>query len=222
MKKLLLTFFALTYLGLGLGAGVANAQEFSVSSGAQMSSDYFWRGVSQNAGKTALSSNLDVSYGAFTTGIWASQVDFGTNDNFEYDIYASVGHTVFDNVFGGIGLETGIIRYAYDGDTASTNEVFLGGNVGPVSATYWKDLDGDAGYWQAAVAGPSYKGFGTSVEYGRQVDGLWSGAGDDYYALNVSYDIADNVAFNAKVFDFVETDSTYMDGISVSIGYTFN
>jgi uncharacterized protein (TIGR02001 family) len=221
MKKLLLTFFALTYLGLGFGAGVANAQEFSVSSGAQMSSDYFWRGVSQNAGKSAFSGNLDVSYGAFTAGVWGSEVDFGTNDDFEYDIYASVGHSVFNDAWhGGIGLEAGVIRYAYDGDTASTNEVFLGGNVGVFSATYWKDVDGDAGYWQVGLAGPTYEGFGTSVEYGRQdIRAMNDG---DYYAFNVSYDIADNVSFNAKLLKNIEIPNTYVDGTAFTVSWAFN
>ena len=39
-----------------------------------LSSDYFWRGMSQNAGDLAADFGIEASSGRFYGGVWASQV----------------------------------------------------------------------------------------------------------------------------------------------------
>lgn len=197
-----------------------NAQE--VSANVSISSDYFWRGVPQNAGNPAVSGSLEMDVAGLTVGAWASQVDFGDDEtNLEYDLYASLGHT-----WGEFDLEGGLIHYAYDNsDIDALNEYFVGVGLGPVSAKYYRDLDGDAGYWEGSVSLPSVLGLMPSIQYGKHVEGLWDKDGEDFFALNMHKHLGDHLVARAVVYDFVDVDAglskDLLDGIALSVEYTF-
>ncbi|MEW5963858.1 MAG: TorF family putative porin [Pseudomonadota bacterium] len=80
--------------------------------------DYVFRGISQNFEDPAVQGGADLSYGLFYLGVWASNVDFvqgsgGPNSgdaNIEVDIYAGIKPTL-----GMLTFDLGVIYYAYPG-----------------------------------------------------------------------------------------------------------
>lgn len=94
-------------------------------------SDYVFRGFSQSAEKPAVQGGVDLTYGIFYAGIWASMIDFGNNvaggnlANSEVDFYAGI-----KPVWGPLNFDFGVIYYAYPGAKdnvtaggATTNEL---------------------------------------------------------------------------------------------------
>lgn len=88
-------------------------------------SDYVFRGVSQNAGKAAFQGGVDITYGIFYAGVWGSDVNFGRNSdglpfgsgnqgsaiaNVEIDVYAGI-----KPVLGPVTFDLGVITYNYVG-----------------------------------------------------------------------------------------------------------
>ena len=78
---------------------------FAYSWNLGVTSDYIFRGISQNARNTAAQGGVDITYGIFYAGIWGSDVNFGRNSdglpfgsgnpgssvaNVEVDIYAGI------------------------------------------------------------------------------------------------------------------------------------
>ncbi|MGQ0673464.1 MAG: TorF family putative porin [Hyphomicrobium sp.] len=93
----------------GLAAPAAADDSFWWSVNLAGSSDYMFRGVSQTDNEPAVSGGLDVGYGIFYAGVWASGVD----DNFvatatEIDVYAGVKPK-----WGKITLDFAVLGYLY-------------------------------------------------------------------------------------------------------------
>lgn len=101
-----------------LMAGAAGAQ--SLSFGVGLTSDYISRGATQTSNGAALQPWVEYENSGFYAGLWASNVDFGTNDRFEVDLYGgyrwSVSNTSFD---------VGYAHYFYDGVTGDSGEVYM-------------------------------------------------------------------------------------------------
>ena len=131
---------ALVVIGL---AGQARAQDpgFEVSGNVAVTSDYVFRGVSQTQEDPALSAGVDLTYGAFYAGGWASNVDFGDDADAEIDLYGGWRSEV-----SGWALDLGGVAYLYTGqpDGADYDYVELKAAasraVGPATvgaAVYW-------------------------------------------------------------------------------------
>ena len=130
MKKLLLIAL------LSAGSITANAAE--VTSQIGYGSDYIWRGESQNAGQWALSGGVEVNYeNGIQMGIWGSEVDYGNDANFEYDLYGGYGFKVWKD----LNMHVGYIQYNFDGDTIDTlREWTVGASYKDFSAAYFQDI----------------------------------------------------------------------------------
>jgi uncharacterized protein (TIGR02001 family) len=87
--------------------------DFSVTLGA--TSDYVFRGISQTLEDPAAQGSVDLTYGIFYAGIWASNVDFGPGSpNAEIDLYAGFRPTIGPGRFWGpITFDFGVLYYAY-------------------------------------------------------------------------------------------------------------
>jgi len=87
-------------------------------------SDYVFRGISQNLEDPAIQGGADLSYGLFYLGIWGSNVDFvpGSGGPFsgdasvEVDIYAGIKPTL-----GMFTFDLGVIYYWYPGAEDALN-----------------------------------------------------------------------------------------------------
>lgn len=104
-----------------------HAQEVEVTANVGWLSDYYYRGILQEA--SSESAGLDVAIGTVSLGTWAADV----GDGAEIDIYGSVGLDVADNV----SLSVGGTGYFYTGQFDDTYlEANLGLGLGPISLEY--------------------------------------------------------------------------------------
>ena len=145
-----------------------------------LGSDYVWRGASQNNGNPALSAGLEYSNNGFYVGAWTSQVDYNDDANVEYDFYGGYSTSLTDLV----SIDVGLIQYNFDGDdNASVEEVYVGGSIGIMDVTYYRDLDNsDNEFVSVAVDVVSKEGWNLALEHGETINGA------DYQALNISKD----------------------------------
>jgi uncharacterized protein (TIGR02001 family) len=88
----------------------------SVTLGA--TSDYIFRGISQTSENPAAQGSVDLTYGIFYAGIWASNVDFDDAPpaSAEIDFYAGIKPTLGAGPFWGpITFDFGVLYYSYPG-----------------------------------------------------------------------------------------------------------
>jgi uncharacterized protein (TIGR02001 family) len=141
-------------------------------------SDYVFRGVSQNAQDPALQGGVDLTYGIFYAGVWSSMVGFGPtlagNDDVvtaEVDLYAGI-----KPVWGPLTFDLGVIYYAYPGANDSN-----------VVTTGW--LEQNYVELKAGVSGSPFKNMtlgGTvfySPEYNNESGNTWTLEGTAGYEL---------------------------------------
>lgn len=118
------------------------AAHAEITANVALTTDYVWRGTSQNQEDPALQGGFDYAHeSGFYAGVWGSNVNFGGAST-ELDFYAGWG-TELD---GGVALDFGVIRYAYQGSDIAS------------------DLD-----FTEAYAGISYKGLGFNYSFGDEL-----------------------------------------------------
>ena len=116
------------------------AQAASVEANVGFTSDYLWRGMTQNAEDSSFSGGIDVSYdGGFYAGTWVGDVKYD-GASYELDVYAG-----YAGESGSLSYDVGYIQYMYpnkdtDGDFG---EVYVSLGTGPVSVSYYYEVDND-------------------------------------------------------------------------------
>jgi len=104
-------------------------------------SDYEFRGVSLSARDPALQASLDYTFGdsGFSAGVWASNVDFGTDYDadveVEVDYYADYERALNDTVT----LYAGVALYTYPGsdEVDASHEAYAGFGAGGFELLQW-------------------------------------------------------------------------------------
>lgn len=199
------TLAALLVSGTAL-TGVASAAEVTANVGA--TTDYIWRGMTQNDGGSSLSGGLDVDFGnGFYAGTWVGDTagdDYGTQ---EVDYYAG-----YAGESGGISYDVGYLMYTYpssqSADDVDFSELYVTVGMGALSASYYTlaDAEGaDAG--DSTYISLDYEtevgGFGLGLHYGNY-DGDFVGDDDQT-------DMSLTLSKDAFSYSFVTTDG--MDGV---------
>lgn len=199
------TLAALLVSGTAL-TGVASAAEVTANVGA--TTDYIWRGMTQNDGGSSLSGGLDVDFGnGFYAGTWVGDTagdDYGTQ---EVDYYAG-----YAGESGGISYDVGYLMYTYpssqSADDVDFSELYVTVGMGALSASYYTlaDAEGaDAG--DSTYISLDYEtevgGFGLGLHYGNY-DG-------DFVGDNDLTDMSLTLSKDAFSYSFVTTDG--MDGV---------
>uniref|UniRef100_UPI0040476C56 TorF family putative porin n=1 Tax=Polynucleobacter sp. TaxID=2029855 RepID=UPI0040476C56 len=154
--------------GTVLAQAPAPAPDFTVTGTFGITSDYRFRGISQNDLDPAFQGGFDVAHSSgLYFGTWGSNVSTWTagTGSFEMDLYGGYKTTA-----GNLGVDVGVIAYKYPGTTASgrseTEEMYLGLSYGPaVFKTYY-------------VLGKDYFASGGTDNSGTM-----------YYDLSLSYEI---------------------------------
>lgn len=151
----------------------APEREFTYSFSVTGTSDYIFRGQTQTNGEPALQGALNIGYGIFYAGAWASSVDFGGEDGLglgndaqiEIDWYAGIKPTLGPATF-----DFGVLYYSYPGANDFAAEV-------------------DYVELKAGISGEIYKGLtgvGTvyySPDYYGETGSAWTFEGGLAYAL---------------------------------------
>jgi uncharacterized protein (TIGR02001 family) len=110
--------------------GLAAAQampEFSF--GANLTTNYIFRGTSQTDDKPAIQGYVEGAIGTFYGGLWASNVDID-DDRVEFDLYFGIRPT-----FGDLEVDLNYTRYLYDdsGDCCGEAALLLAYSIGDVA-----------------------------------------------------------------------------------------
>lgn len=217
--------------------GVAAAQDLSVSYNLGISSDYVFRGVSQTQEDPQIFGGADLSYGIGYAGVWASNVDFGSDDpSAEIDVYGGVKPTIGD-----VSLDFGVLYYGYVKDKGypgkySYTELKAAAAkpFGPVTlgaAAYWSPEfpgnGGEATYLELNAALPLKEKFTVSGAVGYQTvdtEGYY-GLGKDYttWNLGVTYALTDKLGVDVRYWDTDEHDygKIYDSRLAVALKASF-
>ena len=148
---------SITTLTLVAAAGFADAaapaaapaSAWSQSANLGFTSDYVWRGFSQNAGHTAVQGGFDIANtNGLSAGVWASNVTNTTTAaaNLEVDLYANYGFKV-----AGIDASVGYIAYVYEGfSVANFQEVNVSATVAGITGKVSKEITSSSNNSNAA------------------------------------------------------------------------
>ena len=104
-------------LAAALAVSALSAKESEVIKGLDVSANmavttnYIWRGYTQNANTPTFQSGIDLAFGDFYAGTWGS----GAFNGQEVDVYA--GYTT---EVAGVGIDVGYLEYIYTNQTVGT------------------------------------------------------------------------------------------------------
>lgn len=202
--------------------------EFSATAGA--TSDYIFRGISQTLEDPAAQGSIDLTYGIFYAGAWASNVDFGPGSpNAEIDFYAGIKPTLGPGpLWGPVTFDFGVIYYAYTsndfaadldyvelkagysmespwikGLTTGTTFYYSPEYSGEVGEVYTLESAASYALPQVGIFSPSISGVWGTV-YGDRDDGFTAGGGhkDKYDYWNAGLTLAvEKFSFDFRYWD---------------------
>lgn len=142
--------YVLTFIALAAISAPAAALEVSGSLGA--TSNYVWRGATQTMGEPAVQGNIGVEHSGFYADVWASQVNF--NGEKDYEVNYSAGFS--SDIGEYFSYDIGYLKYSWmDDDLAFADdigEVYGSVSVGPLSATVFRDIENKTSYYQGSAA----------------------------------------------------------------------
>lgn len=178
LKKLLITAALLASVPLSQSAFA----EGPISANVALTSNYIFRGVTQNNEDPALQGGFDYEHkSGFYTGVWGSNVDFGGDESTEIDIYGGWG---FD-VGGGVSLDFGVILYRFfGGDTASNSDIeeaYAGVSLYGFDLYYYSGLDDATDNVELSYGFDLTEGLGLGFTIGDYED-----VSDEYYSVSLS------------------------------------
>jgi uncharacterized protein (TIGR02001 family) len=159
---------------------------FTTSGNLAFTSDYVWRGISQNVGKFAVQGGFDASHNSgLSAGIWASNVTAG-DATLEVDVYANYAFKL-----GVIDASVGYIAYAYEGQSdANFEEVNVALTYAGLTLKASKGIAGDLNtsdyYYEANYSYDvaAIKGLNLGLHYGDD-----RAAKKNDYAIALSYPV---------------------------------
>jgi uncharacterized protein (TIGR02001 family) len=166
---------------------VAPASAWTHSGNIALTSNYIWRGVSQNNNSLALQGGFDVAHtSGLSAGVWASSVSIGDAST-EVDLYANYGFKVSN-----IDLSVGYIAYSYQGESsANFEEVNLAATYAGVTAKVSKGISSYKEYYYElgyTYSIPAVKGLDLGLHYGWATT---SGSNkNEDYSIGLTYPVA--------------------------------
>ena len=186
MKHTSITLLTLTAAASFAQAAPAAAPAFTTSGNLAFTSDYVWRGLSQNAGKFAVQGGFDATHSSgLSAGIWASNVTVG-NASLEVDVYANYGFKL-----GALDASVGYIAYAYEGQSDDNfEEVNFALTYSGLTVKASKGIAGDLNtsdyYYEANYSYDiaAVKGLNLGLHYGND-----RATKNDDYAIALSYPV---------------------------------
>ncbi len=147
----------LVLAGMATGA----AAEYELSANVAMTTDYVWRGISQNDEDPAIQGGFDFEHeSGFYLGTWGSNVNASDpvtvrgeevtldSGSMELDVYGGFA-TELEN---GIGIDLGAVAYLFPGyDEWDTEEYYIGGSYDLFGLMLYYNNDADSMYYDASL-----------------------------------------------------------------------
>ena len=179
---------------------MANAEGFgTVSANAALTTDYYFRGISQTDNDGAIQGGFDWAHDSgIYAGVWASNIDFGDDANLEVDTYIGFANDIGDS---GFSYDVNVLRYNYDDADYETNEYTIALSYSYFTAAYkysddWYDTGESSNYISLGFDYDLPADFALSASvgnsFGDAFDGDKVGADRDFdyvdYKIGVSKD----------------------------------
>lgn len=192
-----------------------------------VTSDYVWRGFSQSDQGPALQGGVDLTYGGFYAGSWASSVDFGDGTDAEWDFYAG-----FNATTGSVEWDFGAAYYTYVGDPSQSDYDFVEFKLAASQAFGDFTLGGSLNY------SPDFYGADKKATY-AEINGAytindrwtvsggigqqWLDVGDDYSSWNLgaSVNLTQKLSLDVRYWDADVSSSLSDPRASVTLGVAF-
>ena len=203
-----------TALTLAMGLLVAGAANAAVEANIGATSNYMWRGVTQNLDDATLQGGVDYSSeDGFSLGAWAS--DTKSYSGYELDIYGAYSAETSN----GVGYSVGFTQYIYPDTKPDQDFLEVNGSVtlGPVTAAIAHTISAD----NSAAEGDNYYSLstGTDIQDGLSLEGTLgyydfdaNGAGSYTHAqLDLTKSLGDYGDITASVSKLSNDGSSYTD-----------
>ena len=178
------------------------AQAASIEANVGFTTDYIWRGFTQNSGDTSFSGGVDMSTDSgFYVGTWVGDITWD-GASYELDVYGG-----YAGEAGAMSYDIGYIQYMYPDKTtdADFGEVYVTLGTGPVSVSYYYEVDNDDG---SVDSGDNTY---LSLDYGMDLSDDW-GLGLHYGIYDVDANADESIDMSLTLskgdfsFSIVETD----------------
>ncbi|HYJ39564.1 MAG TPA: TorF family putative porin [Steroidobacteraceae bacterium] len=176
--------------GLLAISGVSQAQFSSTWTAV---SDYDFRGVTQSGKDPALQASADYAFSnGLSIGAWASNIDFGNDEDMELDLYLNYVGKINDT----FSWTTGGTLYMYPTGDAQDDypEIYVGFNAGAFSFKQWYSWDfgaladaTDAEYTEVNYTAPINDAFSLAFHAGYAWGDYWDGIEQFDYAVQANY-----------------------------------
>jgi uncharacterized protein (TIGR02001 family) len=141
----------------------------TISANVALTTDYYFRGISQTDNDGAIQGGFDWSHdiGVYA-GVWASNVDFG-DTHIEVDTYLGFASEIGDT---GIGYDINVNRFNYNDAEFETTEFTVGLSYSYFSVSYsysddWYDSDESSNYVNLGFDYEFSGGYGLSASVGK-------------------------------------------------------
>lgn len=195
IKKTLIGAASVAALALAATAAPAAAEdrEFAWSITAGGTSDYVFRGISFTNEDPAAQGSIDVSYGIFYAGVWASNID-GAGAPWELDIYMGL-----KPVLGPVTFDFAVLGYTYPASDFGGDANYLELKAG-ASMEIVKSLTGAVNYFYQVDNGdlvPQAQYVEGTLGYALPQVGIFAPA----LSGTVGYGIIDDAAYTAGLDD---------------------
>jgi len=187
--------------------------EGPISANVALTTNYIFRGQTQNNEDPALQGGFDFEHGSgFYAGVWGSNVDFGGDESTELDFYGGWG---FD--LGGVNLDLGVVLYRYfGGDDASASdleEAYVGLSAFGFDLYYYAGLDDATDNVELSYGFDITEGLSLGFTVGD-----WEDVADEYYSISLSGGGLAGLDWDVTVADSDVTDDTQ---VALSISKSF-
>jgi uncharacterized protein (TIGR02001 family) len=191
------------------------AVQADTSGSISLASDYFWRGVSQNAGNPALQAGLAWNHGSGVyASAWTSQVDFGDDANIQYDLVAGYNLAVTNDMT----IGAGILQRNFDAGYDDVEELFVDAVWKNTNMTYYVNSDNrKSTYFELSQGLPFITFIDTKIGYGSMKE---TGTNSRFVSLNLSKNISDSVTVGLMVLDGVRH-GDMLDSAAITFAYNF-
>lgn len=199
---------------------------WSTSASVALSTDYMWRGMTQTDNEPSISGSFDLGHSSgLYAGIWASNVDFGSDTSLEIDYYAGFAGDIGES---GFSYDVGGLYYAYPDQSeldwfeiyGSVSYSFVTAGLAYSDDVYGLDESGiyytlDAGYDVGPVslaAGVGYYDMDEESVTGESYTNYYIGASTELagFTLDLTYHDIDEDSYDALTDNLVFTISKSM------------
>jgi uncharacterized protein (TIGR02001 family) len=168
-------------------AGAANA-EFTITPA--LTTDYDFRGITQNEESETIQLGLNYSFeSGVYMGLWGSEVDFGPSSTavWELDLIAGFAGGDAEESF---GYDVGVVYYTYPSSSTVDDyfEVYGGVSKGMFSGKLWiaPDLNNEMGYYTEANVAIPVRSFTIGLHMGYSFGDAWNNAEYLDYSIGAS------------------------------------